>query len=118
LLIDYKGAKVSYDMFKNIDWTRENDFKTEPFLSEDILTLEYDTCIIDLGWYGGKDGHFSIFIVIPENEPDENGCYYTPESWDFPFARIPCKDQSDMLTQLQRAIDIYPEHLKEKTNGK
>ncbi len=112
MAIDYKGGKVTWDLFKNIDWSKEVTWETEGYVSEDLLTLEYDQCIIDVGWYGGKEGHFSIFIVVPNETPDDDGCFYTPESWHDLFARIPCKNSNDMLIQLQRAIDIYPEMCK------
>jgi hypothetical protein len=107
-MIDYKDARVTWDMIKNIDWSKVITWDSEGYLSEDLLTLEYDNCIIDVGWYGGRDGHFSIYVITPEDKPDEDGCIYTSESWHRPYMRLPCKDSFDMLTQLQRAIDIYP----------
>jgi hypothetical protein len=105
--IDYKGGKVEWDLFKNIDLSKPVSWKTEGYLSQDLLTLSYENCIIDLGWYGGEEGHFSIFVVVPENNGE-----YSPESWAYPWARIPCENQYDMLFQLQRAIDIYPAQIK------
>jgi hypothetical protein len=101
--IDYKGGKVEWDLLKNIDLSKPVSWKTEGYLSEDLLTLRYENCIIDLGWYGGEGGHFTITVVVPEESGE-----YSPESWTYSLAKIPCRDQDDMLVQLQRAIDIYP----------
>ncbi len=88
--IDFKGGKVidGRDLFSPIDWSKKVDFR----LSEDLITLQYENCFIDLRWYGGHPRGFSITVIV----------------WGWPYAKIPCKDQYDMLTQLQRAIDVYP----------
>jgi hypothetical protein len=101
--IDYKGGKVEWDLFKEIDFSKSVSWKTEGYLSEDLLTLQYQNCLIDLGWYGGERGGFKIVVIFPEEDGE-----YTPEAWAYPYARIPCQNQYDMLIQLQRAIDIYP----------
>ena len=99
--IDYKGGKVEWNFFKYIDFSKEVSYK-EGLLSEDLLTLRYENCMIDLGWYGGATGRFTIKAILP----DQDGEY--SKSWIHPFANIPCQNQDDMLIQLQRAIDIYP----------
>jgi hypothetical protein len=74
--------------------------------NQDILTLTFDYCTVDLGWYGGEignGGHFTIMIIIPELDGE-----YSSESWHPPYNRIACLDADDMLVQLQRAIDVYP----------
>lgn len=103
--INFKGGTVEggWDNFSYIDWDKKVDYRTEGYLSQDMLQLKYDNCLIDLGWYGNEDGHFTIIVIIP----DDNGVY-SQDSWDNHFAHIPCENQYDMLLQLQRAIDIYP----------
>lgn len=103
--IDFKGGIIEggWDNFSHIDWSKQVDYRTEGYLSQDILQIAYDNCVIDLGWYGAEEGHFTIIVITT----DDNGIY-SEDSWDNPFARIPCENQYDMLLQLQRAIDIYP----------
>lgn len=103
-MIDYKGGKVVWDNSHN--WMLDDsDYAYE----QDILQLKYgDHCVIDVGNYanGKGEGHFVIMVInyAPyHNEEDK------PEAWNEPFASIPCKDKTDMLMQLQRAIRIYPE---------
>lgn len=108
--VDYKGGKVTWSFMDQIDWSKKVSFETEGFLSEDILTVEYDNCLIDLGWYGGPKGFFCIKVII-SRFPDGEG-KYSAEDWQHPYANIPCENQYDMFIQLQRAIDIYPSLLK------
>lgn len=98
--IDFRGGKVNHSCWDDIDWNKNLSFYNEGYLSEDILQLQYDSCIIDVGWYGGDKGHFTIFVVIDHN-------------WHHPFACIPCKDKDDLMVQLQRAIDVYPDLAKQ-----
>jgi len=109
-------------MYDSIDWSKLVNFTSEGYCSEDILTLEYDNCLIDLGWYGGEHGHFTIKVIIANQFPDDglylngkkvldhddNDGKYSSEDWAFPFVEIPCPNQWDMQMQLQRAIDTYP----------
>ena len=72
-------------------------------LSEDILQIKYDSCVIDVGYYHGafkRDGVFSIHIVL--------SC---EEEWK-PIINIPCENFKDMEEQLKRAIRIYPDLLR------
>ncbi len=105
--LDYKGGKVTWNLYDAIDWSKYVTHASEGFLSEDILTVEYEYCLIDLGWYGGANGCFVIKVIIPvfSKDPDVK---YDAEDWAYPFANIPCENQYDMHIQLQRAIDIYP----------
>lgn len=104
--LDYKGGKVTWNLYDSIDWSKKVTHATEGFLSEDILTLEYENCLIDLGYYGGPNGIFVVKVIIPRH-PDGEG-KYSAEDWQYPFANIPCENQYDMFIQLQRAIDVYP----------
>jgi hypothetical protein len=106
--LDYKDAKVTWNFYDAIDWTKKVTHATEGFLSEDILALEYENCLIDLGWYGGPTGHFTIKVITP-GLSNEKGIKYSSEDWQDPYVRIPCIDQYDMHIQLQRAINIYPQ---------
>lgn len=109
--VDYKGGNVTWSYMDQIDWSKKLTFDSEGWLSEDMLTVEYDNCLIDLGWYGGPNGFFCIKVIIPrfsENKEEK----YCAEDWAYPFANIPCENQYDMFIQLQRAIDIYPSLLK------
>lgn len=105
--LDYKGGTVTWNLYDSIDWSKKVTHATEGFLSEDILTIEYEKCLIDLGWYGGPKGHFTIKVIVPfySDDPESK---YAPEDWSRPYANIPCENQYDMFLQLQRAIDIYP----------
>lgn len=108
--LDYKGGNITWSYMDQIDWSKKVSFESEGFLSEDILTIEYNNCLIDLGWYGGPKGIFCIKVIIPRF-PDGDG-KYSAEDWAYPYANIPCENQYDMFIQLQRAIDIYPSLLK------
>lgn len=102
--IRFEGGKVEWDTLSHIDWSKTVDYRTQGYLSQDILQLVYSHCLIDLGWYGAEKGHFTIMVIMPGEYTGE----YDAESWQEPIVRIPCKDQYDMLVQLQRAIDVYP----------
>lgn len=106
--LDYKGGNVTWNLYDSIDWTKLVTHATEGFLSEDILTIEYEHCLIDLGWYGGSSGRFCIKVIVPFYSKDPN-VKYDAEDWMYPIANIPCENQYDMQIQLQRAIDVYPE---------
>ena len=114
--LDYKGGKITWSYMDSIDWSKKVDFKTEGFLSEDILTVEYDNCLIDLGWYGGPKGFFVIKVIIARFADEHDG-KYSAEDWSYPFTNIPCENQYDMFIQLQRAIDIYPQMTNENTTS-
>ena len=105
--VDYKGGEVTWSYMDQIDWSKKVSFESEGFLSEDILTVHYEHCLIDLGWYGGVNGRFVIKVVTPVFSKDP-GVKYDAEDWAYPYANIPCENQYDMFIQLQRAIDIYP----------
>jgi hypothetical protein len=110
--LDYKGGKITWNLYDAIDWSKKVTHATEGFLSEDILTLEYDNCLIDLGWYGSTNGHFTIKVIVPTFHDEDSG-KYSSEDWMYPYANIPCENQYDMFLQLQRAIDIYPQMTNE-----
>jgi len=99
-------------MYDLIDWSKAVNHTTDKFCGEDILTLEYDNCLIELGWhsypggYNNPNGFFTIKIIIPRGHDLEDK--YSPEDWGRPFVEIPCPNQWDMQMQLQRAIDTYP----------
>ena len=113
--LDYKGGKVTWNLYDAIDWSKKVAHATEGFLSEDILTLEYENCLIDLGWYGGPKGNFCIKVIIPRfPDQDQKAGEYSAEDWQYPYANIPCENQYDMFIQLQRAIDIYPQLTNER----
>ena len=105
--IDFKGGKDCWNLLYHVNWNAESYY--DKHLSEDLLTLEYDHCLIDVGWYGGANGGLTIMVIVANGDQYEEGCKYTSEDWDRPYVRIHCLDQHDMFAQLQRAIDIYPD---------
>lgn len=76
----------------------------EEALSQDILQIKYESCIIDVGYYytsaANSYGHFTIQIILSKEE-----------EWN-PVINIPCESFKDMEEQLKRAIRIYPEMCK------
>jgi hypothetical protein len=101
IMIDYKSGKVTWDTSYN--WERDN-YDHE----QDILQISYgENCVIDVGSYTNSynESRFVIKVIDFSPYPDDND---KPEAWRQPFASIPCVDKADMLVQLQRAIDIYP----------
>lgn len=102
-MIDYKDGKILWDNSDN--WSRDTyDY------NQDILQVKYgENCIIDVGDYSDGCGgrHFAIMIIDYTPYPDKNDDSRA-NAWHPPYACIRCKDKSDMLLQLQRAIDTYP----------
>lgn len=103
--IDYKNGMVIWDQFTSFDWSKGLDFKTNSALSQDMLTIEFPGCLIDLGWYGGLDEYSGFTIIVVDKSDDQEEQAF---NWVNPLASIPCTDKEDVLTQLQRAINIYP----------
>lgn len=105
-MIDYKSGKVVWDNSQN--WERDEDYY---HYDQDILQVVYgEHCIIDVGDYSdGKGGRHLVIMVVDQGQyQDEED---KPEAWSHPYACIPCRNKSDMLVQLQRAIDVYPEEM-------
>jgi hypothetical protein len=97
--IDFKGGKVSWDTITSLDLSK--DLKAV-YYSQDLLQVEYDNCLIDLGYYGSEKGCFCIIVI---NKPPKD---IEAEDWTNPFTKIVCPNVADVENQLQRAIDIYP----------
>jgi len=103
-MIDYKQGKITWDT--SDDWERDdNDYIGD----QDILQVEYgEHCIIDVGSYTNQQDvdRFIIMVIdFSQCQTDDDKA----RAWTNRYASIPCKDKADMLVQLQRAIDIYPQ---------
>jgi len=103
-MIDYKGGKIVWDNSYNWELP-DHDYAYD----QDILQIKYgEHCVIDVGNYSdgsGSNHHFVILVIDYEPYPDDEN---KPQAWDNPYAVIPCQDKADLLIQLRRAIDVYP----------
>lgn len=93
--LDFKSGKELF--YHNLDSIDEDKLLSEQHLSEDLLALKYNDCIIDVGMYGD---HALTIQVIEANEKNQ--------MWSDPYCIIRCFDIDDFYIQLQRAIDLYP----------
>jgi hypothetical protein len=89
---------------QNVDWS-----KLLPH-EEDICQIEYQHCLIDLGWYSHwfseNVGAFVIYVIAPRLI---DGVWaFDPDCWEYPLAIIPCPDEEDVRMQFQRAVEVYP----------
>jgi len=106
-MIDYKGGKVVWD--NSHHWEKsEHEYDYD----QDLLQFMYgEHCVIDVGrYYSRNDGHRFVIMVVdyrPYHNEQEK-----PDAWSNPYAAIPCQDKDDLLIQLQRAIDVYPEMMR------
>ena len=113
-IINFKDALICYG-----EWgINHMDLDKDDYLGcEDIFYLEFGNdfcfkwCLIDLGYYLDC---FCINIFIA----DKNGSLDNSWSKDNELSRIVCFSVDDMLIQLQRAIDIYPEYCKKLVQEK
>jgi len=97
--LDLKDGK---EIFHNgLDHIDESKPINEQHLTEDLMALRYETCLIDVGSYHGC-------LTIQVIEIINGGC----QDWSHPFSVIKCFDIDDFYLQLQRAIDIYPSRIK------
>lgn len=94
-ILDLKGGKeIFYNSLDSISLNKPIDLQ---LLSEDLMCIEYDNCIIDVGCY--KDGPITIEVI-----PKTDGKH----AWGNAYCIIKCFDVLDLYNQIQRAIDIYP----------
>lgn len=110
--IDWKDGLILYGSQVNLDIVDLDEPKSY-WGEEDLLVIDYGSCLIDLGYYGGSTtGCFSI-AVIEKFEDEENQI----DAWNSSI-KIPCADADDMLKQLQRAIDVYPSLIQRWKKGR
>lgn len=109
--IDWKGGTFLYGSQVKLDIVDLDDPKSY-WGEEDLLMIDYGSCLIDLGYYGNStNGCFSITALEKfDNEKDQIN------AWDNAI-KIPCADADDMLKQLQRAIDVYPSLIQRWKKG-
>ena len=77
----------------------------EQHLGEDIMALQYDDCIIDVGQYG--DRALTIMVIKVDKGV---------QHWDDPYVVIRCYDVDDFYLQLQRSICMYPGKINPELN--
>ena len=101
-MIDYKDGKITWD--NSNDWQDDNyDY------NQDILQVEYGQhCVIDVVDYSNGHGGRDFVIMVIDFSQCQTGDDKV-RAWTNRYASIPCKDKADLLLQLQRAIDIYPQ---------
>ncbi len=110
--IDWKGGTILYGSQVNLEIVDLDDPKSY-WGEEDLLTIDYEDCLIDLGYYGDRTtGCFSI-MTVEKFEDEEKQI----NAWDYSI-KIPCADADDMLKQLQRAIDVYPSLIQRWKKGR
>lgn len=61
------------------------------YLKEDLLQVQYDEKLIDVGWYN-QLGAFVIYIIHDED-------------WEHPLKEIVCKEDDEMIATLQMIIN-------------
>ena len=99
-MIDYRNAKVIWD--NSFNWVRPDE---EYGSNQDILQLVYENCVIDVGRYpGNRTSSYQFAIMVIDYTDYANKV----EAWSTPYAIIPCASKQDLISQLQRAVDIYP----------
>ena len=106
-MIDYKGGTITWD--NSHKWEEDDQWYD---YNQDILQVSYGkNCVIDVGNYpqrpetGTINRQFVIIVIDYSSYPEDDD---KSDAWSYPYASIPCKDKLDLLTQLQRAIDVYP----------
>ena len=111
--MNLKGGTLQWNV---LDFHLMEQLQTGQWPGEDLITIIYPTCVIDVGWYGGKNGLYCIKVIEKNTNITETYFDGSPVIWNWvhPYADIPCLDLDDMYSQLQRAIDIYPEQISNK----
>lgn len=92
----HSGWIVKYNYFSEYDPKTDGSRHIEE-LCEDLLQLENNNLLIDLGWYPEFDinGSYTLLLIDTLND----------NAFDFPLMQFKTKDKNEILSKIENWMD-------------